>query len=213
MSPSPRKSRVGKRQSAKEKTVDKLKIQEEDENGLVEWERKGLANVRRRRSGNPEPDVTAETVKQEPVEIAAWKFPNLSPEKIAGTPQELPPRKDSLTTELTTPTSPSLGLGLQTVRWSDATPSPSIRVIRHESQLLGPVPQSAPLWGWNKEKDKMELEGVEDVKENMVVEDQVKKKGYGNWNGNYGRPDSLGLYDSEGFLKNSPDKFGFVEFH
>ena len=38
-----------------------------------------------------------------------------------------------------------------------------------------------------------------------------KKRGWGNWNGNHGRPDSLGLYDAEGFLRSSPDREGALE--
>jgi len=47
----------------------------------------------------------------------------------------------------------------------------------------------------------------------MVKEEaQTKKKrGWGNWNGNHGRPDSLGLYDAEGFLRSSPDREGALE--
>lgn len=94
------------------------------------------------------------------------------------------------------------------VRWSSATPIPSIRRVRHESQIEHPSPQNPPSWGWGKG----EVEGAQEPKEqeNLSNASPVKDVDYGNWNGNFGRPDSLGLYDVQGFLKCSPEKEGML---
>lgn len=120
-------------------------------------------------------------MKKEPLAIEEFTFLVLSKDGVAWTSSELPPRRDSLTMELVTPTSPSQASPLKIVRWPDATPSPTIRVIRHGSQLLEPTLQTSnpmPIWGWRTSGvGKQDMEGVEDVKENMVV------VGTGKWNG------------------------------
>ena len=186
-----RKSRIGKGQSAWREMIGKQRIKED---GLVEWERKGLVTMRETHEGHALP------VKED-------TNPMLT-SNIRSAPSSQ--QRDSLTTELVTPTSPSTAGPLKTVRWSDATPRSTIKAIRHETQLLQPSPQTAPTWGWGASGvGKQEVEGIEEVKENLVDGGRVEeeeKKGYGNWNGNgnFGRPDSLGLYDSDGFLKSSP---------
>ena len=144
-----RKSRTAERQSGRrDKIVEEHGITEDEVVETVEWEGKDLETMRE--SNNVSPDLAADQVKQEEGMDDLLHFPTLSPRGAMAASDEPPMRKDSLTTELVTPTSPSTASPLKLVRWSDATPSPSFRVVRHESQLLQPSPKSQPAWGWTK---------------------------------------------------------------
>jgi hypothetical protein len=200
-----RKSKIEERQSGRrDKLAEEHRIAEDEADEIVEWECKDLGM--RRESNNESPDLTADQVKQEEGIEEILIFPTLNPKGEMGTSNDPPIRKDSLTTELLTPTSPSTASPLKMVRWSDATPSPTVKVVRHESQLLQPSPQSPPAWGWTKSNlGSKEIEGIESVKENMVNADPAKRN-YRNWNSNSQRPDSLGLYDADGFLLSSPEE-------
>jgi hypothetical protein len=203
MNDSQRRSRVGKHQSSRRSTFsEKHRVKEEDEDAS-KWTPTGLETMAESKAESP--NRTPNEVKRGKGIEESLKFPSLTSQGETGTPNEYPPPKDSLTTELVTPTSPSQS-PLKSVRWSDATPSPTIRVIRHESQLLQPSPQSPPVWGWSKSNiEKEGVEGIEDGKENLVHTTPVKKRNK-NWNSNSARPDSLGLYDADGFLRSSPEK-------
>ena len=228
------RSRVGKHQSGRRNTIsEQQKVKEEDEEqaeliptglgtteetkselkptgleGKEETKSKltstGLETKEETKSESP--NLASDQVKQDEGDEETLKLPTLTSPGETGPSIEKPARKDSLTTELVTPTSPSQASVVQIQRWSDATPSPTIRVIRHESQLLQPSPQSPPAWGWSKSHLGKEVaEGIEDVKENLLQNSPAKEHN-ANLESNFGRPDSLGLYDADGFLKSSPEK-------
>ncbi|RAL62870.1 hypothetical protein DID88_004711 [Monilinia fructigena] len=85
-------------------------------------------------------------------------------------------------------------------RWSDAIIKPLTKTTRRESKMEYPSPKSPPKWGWaqavNVAKERLNRSPTRD-KENAVD---------GDWNMGRDSPESLGLYDQDGFLKNSPER-------
>ena len=162
-----RKSRISKRQSARpDKIAEKHAIDEDEGEGLVKGEQKALETTRDGKSESP--DLTTDQSKQEDIAETVTSPTVESQGETGTTTEEQPVRRDSLTTELVTPTSPSTASPLKFGRWSNAIPSLSISVIRHVNQLQT-SPMIAPAWGWRKPNlGKDEVEGVEDVKENLV---------------------------------------------
>jgi hypothetical protein len=84
------------------------------------------------------------------------------------------------------------GVGYAVGRWSDAMSKPKHAVIRRESRMEHPSPQTPPKWGLGL--GSMELEG-----RRLLDGDKVKGE-------SGGRPPSSGLYDQEGFLRSSPER-------
>ena len=175
-----KRGRISKRQSARRNKIGEHAIKEDEGEGLVAWERKGLETMREGNSENP--NLNSSQAKQED-RLEASKFrTTTSGSGIRILKEKSLAPKDSLTTELVTPTSPSAASPLKGLRWSDATPSPTIRIIRHESQLLQPSPQSPRAWGWKKHKlGKEEIEDAEDVKENIVNASSTRLGEGGSW--------------------------------
>ncbi|KAG4026628.1 hypothetical protein MFRU_038g00320 [Monilinia fructicola] len=85
-------------------------------------------------------------------------------------------------------------------RWSDAMIKPLTKTTRRESKMEHPSPKTPPKWGWsqavNVAKERLSRSPTRD-KENAVCAD---------WNMGRDSPESLGLYDQDGFLKNSPER-------
>jgi hypothetical protein len=100
------------------------------------------------------------------------------------------------------------------IRWSDAMIRHPLQVTSRQSKWEYPSPQLPPQCRWEMESKIMpdltseDGPGKENIGDENTIAMQLKPSIYGNWNGNHGRPDSLGLYDSEGFLKSSPDRRG-----
>jgi hypothetical protein len=100
------------------------------------------------------------------------------------------------------------------IRWSDAMIKHPLQVTSRQSKWEYPSPQPPPQCGWEMESKLMprltseDSPGKENIGDENTIAMQLKPSVYGNWNGNHGRPDSLGLYDSEGFLRSSPDRRG-----
>ncbi|KAB8304020.1 hypothetical protein EYC80_005369 [Monilinia laxa] len=86
-------------------------------------------------------------------------------------------------------------------RWSDAMVKPLTKTTRRESKMEHPSPKTPPKWGWsqavNVAKERLNRSPTRD-KENTVDAD--------HWNMGRDSPESLGLYDQDGFLKNSPER-------
>jgi hypothetical protein len=205
MGESVRKSRIGKHHSTRRRKIaERQKILEEDEEEDVHMEgkRKGLETLEEIESEKLPP--VADQVKQGVGVEQTLKFSTLLQDDAGSSNNDQATQKISRAAELVTPASPSQTSPIRTQRWSDATPPPTIRIIRHDSELLQPSPQTPPSWEWRKPNlGRGKVQVNEDVKENLENVSPLKGD-YGNWNGHFGRPDSLGLYDSDGFLKSSP---------
>ncbi|ESZ94147.1 hypothetical protein SBOR_5468 [Sclerotinia borealis F-4128] len=85
-------------------------------------------------------------------------------------------------------------------RWSDAMIKPITKNTRRESKMEHPSPKTPPKWGWsqavNVAREILSRSPTRD-KENAVEQD---------WNRGRDSPESLGLYDQDGFLRGSPDR-------
>jgi hypothetical protein len=79
-------------------------------------------------------------------------------------------------------------------RWSDAMIKPAHSVTRRESKMEHPSPQTPP--NWSLSLGPLGLAGK------RLMGDGSNKENEGR----NGRPDSLGLYDQDGFLRSSPDR-------
>lgn len=83
-------------------------------------------------------------------------------------------------------------------RWSDAMRTPALSSVRRESAMEHPSPQTPPKWGRGNRDLGVGLIGSKAT----LIDGQEN-----NENGRQlGRPESLGLYDQDGFLKSSPAK-------
>jgi hypothetical protein len=102
-------------------------------------------------------------------------------------------------------------------RWSDAMTKPISNMVRRESKLEHPVPQreTPHKWGWGLGEDgKVRIPGLGLVgQENGVVVSGLGLAGVRLMGGSsvtegesVSRPNSLGLYDQEGFLRSSPER-------
>ncbi|KAF7885198.1 hypothetical protein EAF00_011016 [Botryotinia globosa] len=85
-------------------------------------------------------------------------------------------------------------------RWSDAMIKPLTKTTRRESKMEHPSPKTPPKWGWsqavNVAKERLSRSPTRD-KENVAD---------GDWDRGRDSPESLGLYDQDGFLKTSPER-------
>lgn len=85
-------------------------------------------------------------------------------------------------------------------RWSDAMIKPLTKTTRRESKMEHPSPQTPPKWGWSQaitvEKERLSGSPTRD-KENALDNE---------WDKGRDSPESLGLYDQDGFLKSSPER-------
>lgn len=102
------------------------------------------------------------------------------------------------------------------VRWSDAMTKANVSVARRESKMEHPAPQ--PRWGLSTlvipglgMAAARLLGGSGGVQRGSVAStngDRIEEEGRGNPVGTeeVERPDSLGLYDQDGFLRSSPDR-------
>jgi hypothetical protein len=195
MGDSPWNSKVTKRGSIGDKRKVRRGIRQED-NG------EGADDMLEAVKEMPSPPATLPHAAKEGGLNRGFQFPAVTEGADESTLHNSVPALP--TTDIPTPIASPATSPSKTVRWSSATPSPSIRRVRHESQIQHPSPQNPPSWGWGKG----EVEAAEEPKEqeNLSNASPVKEEDYGNWNGNFGRPDSLGLYDAQGFLKSSPEK-------
>jgi hypothetical protein len=155
--------------------------------------------------------------------VSGLRFPTLS---SAGTNGLTPPRvtptqtqrkrsktiEDELDLEMEKENKPQLGKVRE--RWSDAMPKSLSNVVRRESKLEHPAPQreTPPKWGWGLGEDgKVRIPGLGLVgNEGGVVVSGlglagVRLMGKGEEE-QVSRPNSLGLYDQEGFLRSSPER-------
>jgi hypothetical protein len=156
--------------------------------------------------------------------VSSLRFPTLS---SAGTNGLTPPRTtpmqtqrkrsktidDELDMEMEKENKPHPGKARE--RWSDAMPISLSNVVRRESKLEHPAPQreTPPKWGWGLGEDgKVRIPGlglVGNGNEGVVVSGLglagVRLMGKGEEE-RVSRPNSLGLYDQEGFLKSSPER-------
>ncbi|KAF7868396.1 hypothetical protein EAF04_004928 [Stromatinia cepivora] len=85
-------------------------------------------------------------------------------------------------------------------RWSDAMIKSLTKTTRRESKMEHPSPQTPPKWGWsqavNVAKERLSRSPTRD-KENALDSD---------WDKGRDSPESLGLYDQDGFLRSSPER-------
>lgn len=85
-------------------------------------------------------------------------------------------------------------------RWSDAMIKPLTKSTRRESKMEQPSPKTPPKWGWSQAvgvaKERLNRSPTRD-KENAMMED---------WEKGRESPESLGLYDQDGFLRSSPER-------
>jgi len=129
------------------------------------------------------------------------RFPTLSRQ---GTNGPTPPRDFTITKNVEEADgTPSKNSNLtpskdESPRWSDAMTKPAHSVIRRESKMEHPSPQTPPKWGFGM--GAMGLAGQRLRGEGEGNKENAKQ------GGGKGRPDSLGLYDSDGFLRSSPDR-------
>lgn len=92
------------------------------------------------------------------------------------------------------------GLEVKGKRWSDAMTKPVVESVRRESRMEYPSPKTPPILRWEGGA------GVGRLEKNAIGtvftgDGRSKKEGISP-----GRPESLGLYDEDGFLKSSPFK-------
>ncbi|KAI9647666.1 hypothetical protein NHQ30_004051 [Ciborinia camelliae] len=89
--------------------------------------------------------------------------------------------------------------GIET-RWSDAMIKPLTKNTRRESKMEHPSPKTPPKWGWsqavNVAKERLSRSPTRD-KENVMEH---------GWDKGRDSPESLGLYDQDGFLRSSPER-------
>ncbi|CAG8972761.1 hypothetical protein HYALB_00006853 [Hymenoscyphus albidus] len=88
-------------------------------------------------------------------------------------------------------------------RWSDAMPKPAVNAVRRESQMEYPSPKTPPIIKWNSEDFAVELDAKSPSVGTRLTGDG---RGNGREGKRKGRPESLGLYDEDGFLRSSPFK-------
>ncbi|KAJ8070949.1 hypothetical protein OCU04_001307 [Sclerotinia nivalis] len=85
-------------------------------------------------------------------------------------------------------------------RWPDAMIKPLTKTTRRESKMEHSSPQTPPKWGWsqavNVAKERLSRSPTRD-KENALDNE---------WDKGRGSPESLGLYDQDGFLRSSPER-------
>lgn len=130
--------------------------------------------------------------------IIGLQFPTLTREGAA----TYTPTRDSRITDITIeediPDARTINLNddnkenLDNSRWSDAMTKPIKNVVRRESQMEHPNPQTPPKWS---------MSGLGLAGQRLVGKD---KEGI-PISGDPERPISIGLYDQEGFLKSSPE--------
>lgn len=116
--------------------------------------------------------------------IVGLRFPTVSASGIIGaSPPKAPAHKSS-----------SLSEG----RWSDVMTVAPLNSVRRVSKMEHPSPQTPPKWGW----------GNKGLGIGLVETKAVLMDGKENSAGERTsiRPESLGLYDQDGFLKGSPGK-------
>ncbi|KAN0099969.1 hypothetical protein V8E51_013744 [Hyaloscypha variabilis] len=152
----------------------------------------------------PVKEVSSPATGANALGIEGLRFPTLSRE---GTNGPTPPRETQVgivrRSEEVTPTK---GLGVRVVeldggdvdlgagvgRWSGAMSKPQHEVIRRESRMEHPSPKTPPKWG-------LGLGGMGLAGQRLLDGDKENSE-------SGGRPQSLGLYDQEGFLKSSPER-------
>lgn len=205
-----RRSKIGSQRSSKSEKIAQthmIEEKEEEDDSTTEPQRAGLAKGDAGTFFRP-----ADQVKSEEGVEQTLKFPTTT--SVGATDRlenQTTTIKDSTPTKSEKSESPSAAGAAAGNRWSDATPSPSIRVNRRESQLLQPSPKISLSWEWKKlNDDKDEVNGAEEMKENVFDESPVKK-GNAQWNSNFDKYNSLGLYDSDGFLLSTPVKERFPD--
>lgn len=139
------------------------------------------------------PEGSSPASASEGREIIKLQFPALSHESTSGI---TPPRKKSVLPSIEYD-SASLGSG-NPGRWSDAMSKPTSHATRHESKMEYPSPQTPSKW-------KLSGLGLAGVR---LMDEDVDLKGVSRHEGipTGERPDSLGFYDQDGFLKASPDR-------
>lgn len=85
-------------------------------------------------------------------------------------------------------------------RWSDAMIKPLTKTTRRESKMEHPSPKPPAKWGWsqavNVAKERLSRSPTRD-KENAMDNE---------WDRGRDSPESLGLYDQDGFLRSSPER-------
>jgi hypothetical protein len=144
----------------------------------------------------PVKEVSSPATGANALGITNLRFPTLSRE---GTNGPTPPRDNDRGTARveTADGTPSLNRAItsdkdDSSRWSDAMTKPAHSVIRRESKMEHPSPQTPPNWSLNL--GPLGLAGKRLMGEG------------GNKENEGGRPESLGLYDQDGFLRSSPDR-------
>lgn len=91
------------------------------------------------------------------------------------------------------------GTPIKGKRWSDAMTKPVVESVRRESRMEYPSPKTPPIFHWDDKDLGAELAG----KNGTVFTGDGRSRIEGL---SPGRPESLGLYDEDGFLKSSPFK-------
>lgn len=135
--------------------------------------------------------------------LVGLRFPTLSRE---GTNGPTPPRESLISIVLSEEFTPTKGLAVGVIevdasdadlaagegRWSGAMSKPQHEVIRRESRMEHPSPKTPPKWGLGL--------GVMGLAGQRLLDGDKENAESG------GRPQSLGLYDQEGFLRSSPER-------
>lgn len=149
----------------------------------------------------PVKEVSSPATGANALGVMNLRFPTLSRQ---GTNGPTPPRDFTITKNVEEADgTPSKNSNLtpskdESPRWSDAMTKPAHSVIRRESKMEHPSPQTPPKWGFGM--GAMGLAGQRLRGEGEGNKENAKQ------GGGKGRPDSLGLYDSDGFLRSSPDR-------
>ena len=151
----------------------------------------------------PVKEVSSPATGANALGIVGLRFPTLSRE---GTNGPTPPRETQVGIVRSEEVTPTKGLGVRVVeldgadidlgagegRWSGAMSKPQHEVIRRESRMEHPSPKTPPKWG-------LGLGGMWLAGQRLLDGDKENSE-------SGGRPQSLGLYDQEGFLKSSPER-------
>jgi hypothetical protein len=167
-------------------------------------------------------EVSSPATGANAIRIPGLRYPTL--EKDGATQTQKRERRKEKVDEGDREKSAALGMAIiedgivKEERWSDAMVNPAQQSTRRESKMEHPSPITPPKWGWGRES-KINLKGKGgggddgEGKENLGVGSPAKGVGGGrNRLTKYkGRPESLGLYDKDGFLRSSPDREGALE--
>lgn len=138
--------------------------------------------------------------------IIGLQFPKLSHEgSVRATPERQ--RREMMLRSIDMDSNEEFGNGSREEkdqRWSDAMSKPVKNAVRRESQMEHPAPVSVTPPKWT-------LSGLGLAGARLLDRDAGLRIGSGGdgengIGGEAKRPDSLGLYDQEGFLKSSPDR-------